>query len=52
MWFGCPSCLFRPERNKDMSNQNWNVFDVAKCPKCGTEMRLNFSDPPEQTKEA
>jgi hypothetical protein len=43
-WFGCPKCLFKPECNKEKSNKNWEVFTPRKCPKCGTEMRINFDN--------
>jgi len=42
MWFGCKACGYKPERNENKSNDKWNVFDCAPCPKCGQEMRLNF----------
>lgn len=44
MWFGCPKCGYKPEKNKTKSNENWNVFDVGKCPVCKTEMRINFDN--------
>jgi predicted RNA-binding Zn-ribbon protein involved in translation (DUF1610 family) len=42
MWFGCPKCGLKPERDEKKSNENWNVYTPGKCPKCNTEMRLNF----------
>ena len=42
MWFGCPNCKHEPPQDEKQSNENWNVFTSGKCPKCGTEMKLNF----------
>jgi hypothetical protein len=42
MWFGCPKCGYKPERDGEKSNKNWNVFVPGNCPECNTEMRINF----------
>jgi ssDNA-binding Zn-finger/Zn-ribbon topoisomerase 1 len=44
IWFGCPKCSYEPQIDESKSNENWSVFDIGKCPKCNTEMRLNFTD--------
>lgn len=42
MWFGCANCGYTPERDRDRSSKNWQVFTPGKCPQCGSEMRINF----------
>lgn len=32
--FKCESCGKKQEKNKDKSNENWEVFDVVPC-ECG-----------------
>jgi len=44
MWFGCPNCKHKPDKEEHTSNENWNVFSVKPCPVCKTEMRINFED--------
>ena len=44
MWFGCPKCSYKPDKDKKKSNKNWNVFKVEKCPICNVEMRINFTE--------
>ncbi|MFX0200517.1 MAG: hypothetical protein ACFFCW_30735 [Candidatus Hodarchaeota archaeon] len=44
MEFGCEKCGYRPNRVEGKSNENWSVFDVGPCPKCGEKMGIIFAN--------
>lgn len=41
-WYGCDDCQYEPSKNDEMSNENWNVYDCGKCPKCGKQMGIHI----------
>lgn len=45
MWYGCGECGHRPDPDGVLSTYNWAVYSNGPCPKCGSEMRLNFIMP-------
>lgn len=41
LYLVCKDCGAKPEINKKMSSENWNVYDNKPCKWCGGEMILN-----------
>lgn len=44
-WFGCDDCQYEPSKDEKASNENWNVYDYGKCPKCGKQMDIHVRQP-------
>jgi DNA-directed RNA polymerase subunit RPC12/RpoP len=39
----CEKCGKEPEPNKEMSNENWKVFDNKPCAHCGGNIKIVIS---------
>lgn len=37
----CKECGKEQNQNKDLSNENWNVYDT-KCPECGGKIDVSL----------
>jgi hypothetical protein len=40
----CQDCRKEPEKNKEMSNDNWNVTDNKPCIYCGGKLTIILED--------
>ena len=47
-WYGCIKCNYAPSKNKEQSNENWDVFDCRPCPICGEYMSIHPGEAPEK----
>jgi predicted RNA-binding Zn-ribbon protein involved in translation (DUF1610 family) len=44
VWYGCGNCGYKPEPDKDKSNENWNVYNNQPCPSCGEKMSVHLGE--------